>query len=51
MTRPATLCFALVAVLSACVAGDRIEDPSPQATLADDLNEPTDGFANEVGTE
>lgn len=49
MGRSIVLIAILAAGLSACVPGNRITDPSPQATLSDDLNEPTDGFANEIG--
>lgn len=51
MHRSAPLLLILTTGVAACMPGDRVDDPSPQATLSQDLNEPTDGFANEIGAE
>ncbi len=51
MLRAAQFSLLLTTGLAACVQADRVDDPSPQGTLSQNLNEPTDGFANEIGTD
>lgn len=55
VARPATIALLVPAalILAACAPSDGVgvTDPSPNATLEQRINEPTDGLANEITVE
>lgn len=49
MTKPFILLLGLTALAGCMADREPVVDPSPQATLSDNVTEPTDGLDNEVG--